>query len=88
MFKVPHHGDAKSLTPLLAQRLRPEYAVISCAAEYIPRKDRPSLAAVRLLEAAGARVWFTDSFALPGREPDRWPAVKLAVAEDGTILPP
>ena len=88
ILKVPHHGDAKSLTPLLIQRLRPAHAVISCSAEYIPRKDRPSLQAVRLLEAAGARVWFTDSFAPPDREPAHWAAVKFTVAEDGSILPP
>ena len=88
ILKVPHHGDAKSLTPLLIQRLRPAHAVISCSAEYIPRKDRPSLRAVKLLEAAGARVWFTDSFAPPDREPAHWAAVRFAVAEDGSILPP
>lgn len=88
IFKVPHHGDAKSLTPLLVEKLRPAHAVISCPAEYIPRKDRPSMTAVRLLEERGARVWFTDSFAPPDREPTHWAAVKFAVAEDGTILPP
>ena len=88
LFKVPHHGDAKSLTPPLVQRLRPAHAVISCSAEYIPRKDRPSLQAAGLLEAAGAQVWFTDSFALPGREPAHWAALTFAVAEDGSILPP
>lgn len=88
ILKVPHHGDAKSVTPLLVQRLRPAYAVISCSAEYIPRKDRPSQKAVKLLEAAGARVWFTDSFAPPGRTPDRWQAAKFIIREDGTILPP
>ena len=88
ILKVPHHGDAKALTPLLVQKLRPAHAVISCSAEYIPRKDRPSLQAVRLLEAAGARVWFTDSFAPPDQAPAHWAAVKFGVTEDGTIRPP
>lgn len=88
IFKVPHHGDAKSVTPLLVRRLRPACAVISCSAAYIPRKDRPSLAAVRLLEDQGARIWFTDSFAPPGREPDFWQAANFTIREDGTILPP
>lgn len=88
IFKVPHHGDAKSVTPLLVRRLRPAYAVVSCSAEYIPRKDRPSLAAVQLLEEQGTRVWFTDSFACPGREPDFWRSVDFAIREDGSILPP
>lgn len=88
IFKVPHHGDAKSLTPELVRRLRPAHAVISCAGEYIPRKDRPSLTAVRLLEEAGARVWFTGGFAPPGRAPDRWTSVKFTIREDGSVLPP
>lgn len=88
ILKVPHHGDAKSLTPLLVRKLRPAHAVISCSAEYIPRKDRPSMTAVRLLEEQGARVWFTDSFVRPGREPDRWTSVDFTIREDGTILPP
>lgn len=88
MFKVPHHGDAKSVTPRLVRKLRPEHAVISCQAGYIPRKDRPSMTAVRLLEEQGARVWFTDSFAPPGRAPDRRTSVDFTIREDGTILPP
>lgn len=88
IFKVPHHGDAKSLTPLLVRRLRPAHAVISCSAEYIPRKDRPSMAAVRLLEEQGARVWFTDRFARPGHEPDCRASVDFTIREDGTILLP
>ncbi|MBD5162713.1 MAG: MBL fold metallo-hydrolase [Oscillibacter sp.] len=88
IFKVPHHGDAKSVTPRLVRNLRPEHAVISCQAAYIPRKDRPSMTAVRLLGGQGARVWFTDGFAPPGWEPDRWTSVDFTIREDGTILPP
>ena len=88
ILKVPHHGDAKSLTPLLVRRLRPEHAVISCSAEYVARKDRHSLAAIRLLEEQGARVWFTDSFPQPGREPSCWSSADFTIREDGVILPP
>ncbi len=88
IFKVPHHGDAKAMTAELAGRLRPPYAVISCGAEYIARKDRPSSAAIRLLEEQGSRVWFTDSFQLPGRAADRWRSATFTIEEDGTILPP
>ena len=88
IFKVPHHGDAKSLTPRLIRRLRPQYAVVSCSGEYIPRKDRPSAAAVSLLEEQGARVWFTDNFSRPGRIPDCWQSVDFIIREDGTIFPP
>lgn len=88
IFKVPHHGDAKAVTPELARRLRPAHGVISCSAEYIARKDRPSPRAVAALEAQGCRLWFTDSFPLPGRKAERWTSVKFTIEEDGTILPP
>ena len=88
ILKVPHHGDAKSLTPGLVRRLCPQYAVISCSGEYIPRKDRPSSAAVSLLEERGARVWFTDNFVRPGRTPDCRQSVDFIIREDGTILSP
>lgn len=88
ILKVPHHGDAKAVTPELVRRLRPAYGVISCSSEHIARKDRPSLRAVAALEAQGCRLWFTDSFRLPGRTADRWTSVKFIIQEDGTILPP
>lgn len=88
IFKVPHHADAKSLTPALVSRLRPAWAVVSCGAAYDPKKDRPSQAAVALLERQGARVFFTDSFAAPWHKPVRWPAAVFIIKEDGDILPP
>lgn len=88
IFKVPHHGDAKAVTPELARRLRPAHAVISCSSEYIARKDRPSLRTAEALEAQGSRLWFTDSFRMPGRAAERWTSVKFVIEEDGTILPP
>lgn len=88
ILKVPHHADAKSLTPALVSRLRPKYAVVSCGAEYNPKKDRPSQAAVELLERQGTRVFFTDSFAAPWHEPVRWRAAVFTIKEDGGIVPP
>ena len=85
---MPHHGDAKAVTPELVRRLRPAHAVISCSSAYIARKDRPSLRTVALLEEQGSRVWFTGSFRLPGRAAERWTSVKFTIEEDGTILPP
>lgn len=88
IFKAPHHADAKAITETLAQRLRPRYAVVSCAAEYNPKKDRPSRAAVELLERQGAKVWFTDSFAADWREPVYWRSVDFIIEEEGDVLPP
>ena len=88
IFKVPHHGDRLSLTPLLVEKLRPAHAVISCGAEHIPRKDRPSRQAVELLEEHGARVWMTDAFSAPWRQPCWQRAILFQIHEDGTIQVP
>ena len=89
ILKVPHHGDAKALTPELVRKLRPAHGVISCAAEYLPRKDRPSEQTALLLEAQGAQVWYTDCFSRPGRrQAERRFAVDFTITEEGEILPP
>lgn len=88
ILKVPHHADAKSLTPTLVSRLRPAYAVVSCAAAYNPKKDRPSRAAVELLERQGTQVFFTDSFAADWHEPEYRRSVDFIIKEDGDIVPP
>lgn len=88
ILKVPHHGDRKALTAPLLERLHPSWAVISCAAEYIPRKDRPSARTLDLLCGAGARVWFTDRFEAPGHEKNDWTSVDFIISEDGNVLAP
>ena len=88
ILKVPHHGDVKSLTEPLLQKLRPAWAVISCEAQYIARKDRPSRAAAELLERYGVRCWFTDCFAADWHTPDRWSSVDFTIYDDGTVLTP
>lgn len=88
ILKVPHHGDKKALTETLVRRLRPSHAVISCGAEYIPRKDRPSQAGVELLERYGAQVWFTDSFSAPWRAPLYHRSIHFTIHENGTVTAP
>lgn len=88
ILKVPHHGDGKALTQTLVERLRPSHAVISCAQEYLPHKDRPSYATVELLRQQGTEVWFTDSFAAQWHVPSRWRCVDFMIRDDGTIVAP
>ena len=88
ILKVPHHGDRKALTETLVRRLHPGYAVISCEAEYIPRKDRPCRAGVELLERHGARVWFTDNFSAPWWAPQYHRSIHFAIHENGAITAP
>lgn len=88
VWKVPHHGDGKALTGRLAAALHPQYAVISCGAEYDEDKDRPSAHTLSILEGQGAQVFFTDAYAPTGRTPRRWDSVELAISEDGSVFTP
>ncbi|MCD8124748.1 MAG: MBL fold metallo-hydrolase [Lachnospiraceae bacterium] len=88
LWKVPHHGDIKSVTSELAEALHPRYAVISCEKGYNAKKDRPSAHVVELLRQTGAEVWFTDTFEAPWYTFGRHQAVVFTVEDDGTILSP
>lgn len=88
ILKVPHHGDAKAMTEKLAEKLRPVHAVISCGAEYIPHKDRPSRDTVELLRKNGAQVWFTDAFSAAWHEANDWNSVDFTILEDGAVIAP
>lgn len=88
IFKLPHHGDGKSVTPRLLKKLHPRHAVISASHIYMPEKDRPSRRLAALLRSMGVEVWYTDRFD-DGTQPVRpWPSVDFVIHEDGEILPP
>lgn len=85
ILKAAHHGDWKSMTPKLAEMLRPKYAVISCKREYDAAKDRPSEKAAEMLRKTGAEVFYTDCFAEAGKMPEYHEEILLSVQEDGSI---
>lgn len=88
ILKVPHHGDWKSVTDELLDKLRPAYGVVSCSRNYLPAKDRPSVRTLDRLDRIGCRTWFTDAFD-DGKRPVRFrPWVEFAIHEDGRIVPP
>ncbi|MCD8010546.1 MAG: MBL fold metallo-hydrolase [Lachnospiraceae bacterium] len=88
LWKVPHHGDIKSVTPELAETLHPRYAVISCEKGYNAKKDRPSAWVIDLLRKNGAEVWFTDTYEAPWYTSGCHRAAVFIVEDDGTILSP
>ena len=89
LLKVPHHGDGKAMTPRLAGALRPVHAVISCGAEYIPRKDRPSAATAAMLRGAGARVWYTGAYRGDPLSPARHvPWIAFQIEKNGRLTGP
>lgn len=84
VLKVPHHGDAKALTPGLVRELKPSWAVISCGSEYDPKKDRPSQWTLDLLRAQGTQVYFTDSY----QGSPCWKSVDIKIKNNGEIIAP
>lgn len=88
ILKVPHHGDAKSMTPKLAAVLHPQYAVVCCCNEYIEKKDRPSATKLGLLQKTGTEVFYTDSYTPEGSQPLCWPAAVFTIDEKGAISAP
>ena len=88
ILKVPHHGDAKSVTKTLARKLRPKHSVICCAKDYVPAKDRPSMEAARLLRQTGSKVWYTDAYQEGDLPPRSVPSTDFTITEEGRILPP
>ena len=85
LVKIPHHGDAKSVTRMLVQNLRAKYAVISARNSYMPEKDRPSELTKQLILATGARLWYTDH--MPG-ENTMNSVVEFVFRDDGQVIPP
>ena len=89
VLKVPHHGDCKAMTRALADSLRPSHAVISCGAEYIPRKDRPCRETADMLRMSGARVWYTGAYAGDPLSPARHePWIAFQIEKNGRLTGP
>ncbi|NLM15917.1 MAG: MBL fold metallo-hydrolase [Clostridiaceae bacterium] len=89
IFKLPHHGDQKSITPTIAEKLYPRYAVISCQRAYMPEKDRPSLQMAQMLLSRGCKVYFTDSFGAPWNDAVcDWDACVFTITDNGDIVAP
>lgn len=73
---------------MIAEKLHPEYAVISCSQVYMPEKDRPSRDTADLLLGVGAKLYYTDSFSDQVQQPVYWHEVEFVISDDGTIIPP
>lgn len=84
VLKLPHHGDPKSMTPALLDRLSPRYAVISCQSDPAQKKDRPNAGIVVMLESR-ATVYCTENKPLPTLAPSTHNGIRITIADDGTI---
>lgn len=86
LWKIPHHADAKSVTEGLVRTMAPSIAVVSCGAEYIPHKDRPSNRVHGWLTQAGAQVLYTDSYPAGGEAPRYHTAILICITADGQMI--
>lgn len=88
ILKVPHHGDEKSMTQLLLNRLRPEYAVISCENTESPAKERPSPQVLTMLLQQVPHVLCTENRAFESFPASTQTCVRLEIHSDGTVSHP
>lgn len=88
IFKIPHHGDDKSVTDTLLAKLRPVHAVICCSRDYQPDKDRPCARAIRRMRRGGASVWFTDAYSDGLYPAHSWASADFLICDDGRIIAP
>lgn len=85
ILKVPHHGDDKSMTQKLLNKLQPEYAVISCENAASPKKERPAPQVLSMLLDQVPHVLCTEN-----RLFERFPAttqvgIRIQIEPDGNI---
>lgn len=86
ILKVPHHGDDKSMTERLIARLHPEYAVVSCENNAVPKKERPAPFVMNLLYERVPHVLCTENREFPNFPAATNRAVRLEIHDDGSIL--
>lgn len=86
ILKVPHHGDEKSMTQTLLDRLKPEYAVISCENTESPKKERPAGHVLDMLIENVPHVLCTENRSFEGYPASSQSAVRLEIYPDGSIL--
>ena len=85
VLKLPHHGDPKSMTAPLLQKLSPSVAVISCQSDPRGGKDRPNEQVVAMLQSSVPHVFCTENRPLKTLEASTHNGVRVTVGDDGTI---
>ena len=85
VLKLPHHGDIKSMTPTLIERLHPEIAVVSCQNDAEPKKDRPNADVLAFVQKAVPTVLCTENRAMPSMPAATHNGVCITIFDDGRI---
>ena len=85
ILKLPHHGDRRSVTPALLDRISPRYAIISCENDPPARKERPCEEAMSLLRARVPEIYCTENRALTGFDAQTHNGIRFEIGPDGSI---
>lgn len=85
VLKLPHHGDPKSMTERLLDRLSPEIAIVSCQNDPMARKDRPNAEIVQLLQKSVPQVLCTENKPLPTLAASTHNGIRITIDDYGAI---
>lgn len=85
ILKLPHHGDALSLTPGLLGSLAPKYAIVSCQNDANAKKERPAAFVMEMLQKSVPRILCTENRELPAFPAATRRAVRFTIDEAGVI---
>lgn len=85
ILKIPHHGDEKSMTQMLLNKLQPTYAVISCENTVPSTKNRPAEHILDMLLQQTPCVVCTENHSFPQYSESSRSAVRFQLDQDGTI---
>lgn len=85
IFKLPHHGDQKSITATLMQKLRPAYAVVS-GLMGDEAKQRPAAETITLLKQGAGQFILLEHDAICGLEAASIKSAVFCIEDQGKIL--
>ena len=84
ILKLPHHGDGRSMTETLLQKLSPQYAVISCQNDPDAKKDRPNEEVAEMLLREVPSVLCTENRKLRALEASTHNVIRFCIEDDGS----
>ncbi len=85
ILKLPHHGDKKSMTATLLDKLSPWCAVVSCENDPNARKERPSEEIVALVQEKTPLVLCTENRPMAVMEAETYNGIRFDIRADGSV---
>ena len=85
ILKLPHHGDRKSMTPGLLNKLSPWCAVVSCENDPNARKERPSEEIMTMLLERLPLVLCTENRPMAALAESTTNGIRFDIQPDGAV---